>query len=192
MFRCFTRPCPTALIVALVALLFALADDGSKPAGKNAPKKAEPAKGPNGGLLIELGDDEYHAEMILDQKGKVLTIHVLDKEAKKPVLTEAEGVTINLMLHGKPKQFEVLAEPMPGEPKGKSSRFIARGKRSLMHAFEHDDHAARIALTINGKPYTGKVPVTAEGDPHAHDHDEKPGKSAEKPASQPAAKGTAS
>ena len=41
--------------------------------------------GPNGGCLIELGEEEFHAEALFDEKDHKVVLFILDGEAKKAV-----------------------------------------------------------------------------------------------------------
>ena len=44
---------------------------------------AHPAHGPHDGHLIELGEEEYHAELTHDDATKSVTVYLLDKETKR-------------------------------------------------------------------------------------------------------------
>jgi len=120
---------------------------------------AHPSEGPHHGALIELGDDEFHAEFVHDDKS--VTIYILDSAAKKAVPIDATGLTINVMHDGKPEQFKVPASPDAGDPSGKSSRFTLADAELAAHL---DDEAAapKLSITIGGKAYKGEI---------HHDHD---------------------
>jgi len=141
------------------------------PAKKSAEKHdehghAHPSKGPHGGPLIELGKEEYHAELVHDEKAGSVTIYVLDHEGKKPVAIDAKEVRINLKHDGKGEQFELTAEPQKGED-GKSSRFVSTDKE-LSEDLDHEGAEARLVLSIDGKSYTGQIK-------HEDDHDHEEG-----------------
>ncbi|MFO0945076.1 MAG: hypothetical protein U1D30_03890 [Planctomycetota bacterium] len=124
-----------------------------------------PHEGPNGGSLIGTGDEEYHAEILHDDKSNTVTIHLLDSKAKQAVPIESKEVAINVKGKGKPRQFKLKAMPIDKDPKGRSSRFLIKDKDlcSLL-----DDHNAQAWLrtSIAGKSFTGKIE-------HDHDHDHK-------------------
>lgn len=120
---------------------------------------AHPEHGPHGGDLVELGKEEYHAEVVHDEASGKVTIYVLDSAAKQAVPIEAAQVTINVKHDGKGEQFEVKASPQEGDGDGKSSRFVSEDKE-LAHDLEHE---ARLVIEIAGKSFTGEIK-------HAHDH----------------------
>lgn len=123
-----------------------------------------PDKGPHGGELIELGDEEYHAELVHRQKAGTVTIHVLDSAAEFAVATEAPDATINLKAKGKPRQFKLAAKPMMSDPKGAASRFVSMDKE-LGALLEDEKAEARLRIVIKGKTYVGKI------EHHHHDHE---------------------
>ncbi|MDB5390315.1 MAG: hypothetical protein JWM11_5961 [Planctomycetaceae bacterium] len=138
----------------------------AKPAAKAAEKPAEHGHadhGPHDGALIELGEEEYHGEIVVDDDKDLVTIYVLDDKAKAAVLTDAKDVAINLKHAGKGVQYKLKAQPQKGEPEGKSSRYSLKS-HDLIHALEHKDSSPMLRLTIKGKTYTGKI------DPQVHDH----------------------
>jgi hypothetical protein len=119
-------------------------------------------EGPHGGHIIELGDEEYHAELVHDDKTNTATVYVLDSSAKKAAPIAAEDVTINLTIDGKAQQFKLAAKPLDGE-QGKSSRFEASDE-ALMKALDAEGAKGRLNLTSEGKTYSGEI--------EHHDHDD--------------------
>lgn len=124
-------------------------------------------KGPHGGPLIELGDEEYHAELMLDEKAGVVTIYLLDGKAEKSVAIEAKDVLINLKHGKKPEQFRLKAGPIKGDPEGKSSRFSLKNAE-LIEDLHHEETSAQLRVNISGKAYSGKIDLK-----HDEDHDHK-------------------
>lgn len=129
------------------------------------PVHSHPEKGPHGGPLLELGDEEFHAEVLLDEKAGTLAFCLLDSAAKAAVPIDAKELIINLKHGGKPVQFKLPATPLKNDPKGQSSCFTVKSS-DLIHNLHHKDHGARMAVKIRGKSYTAKVAL-------AHDHDHK-------------------
>lgn len=108
-----------------------------------------PTKGPHEGQLIELGDEEYHAEWLADAEKGTVTVYILDSHAEKMVPIGAEEVTI----HAGEESYTLKASPSEGEPAGQSSRFVSEDKAlsELM-----DDHFhAKLVLKIADKSYSG-------------------------------------
>jgi hypothetical protein len=132
--------------------------------GPTVEKKADthnhPTKGPHGGGLIELGNEEYHAEMIHDDAAGTVTFYVLDGSAKKQVPIDATEVVVNLKHAGKPEQFKIPAAADTGDPAGKSSRFVSKDKE-LAEDLDAKDNDAELVLTIGATQFRGKL---------AHDH----------------------
>lgn len=76
--------------------------------------------GPHGGSLIELGGDDYHAELVLDHGAHALRIFLLKADAKTPLPTNATEVTLAI---DKNQKLSLKALPLDGEDAGWSSRF---------------------------------------------------------------------
>jgi hypothetical protein len=117
---------------------------------------AHPTHGPHDGDLIELGNEEYHAELLHDEQTGTVTIYLLDGAASEHVPIEATEITINAKRDGQPKQFSLAADPDENDPEGKSSRFVSNDSGLAASLDEHDSEP-RLALTINGKPYRGEI-----------------------------------
>ncbi len=133
------------------------------PPGADDHAHAHPSEGPHHGDLIELGNEDYHAELVHGDGGEV-TIYVLDSAAKVAVPIEATEVTINLTHEGEAEQFKLLAAPDTGDDAGKSSRFTLKDEH-LAEDLDAKGTVAKLVLTINGTQFTGKIE-------HAHDHAE--------------------
>jgi hypothetical protein len=117
---------------------------------------AHPAEGPHHGQLIELGKEEYHAELTHDDASRTVAIYVLDNEAKAAVPIEAKEVTINLVVGGKPSQFTLPAAPQESDPAGQASRFQLADEK-LCESLDAEGATGRLNLEIGGKPFTGEV-----------------------------------
>ncbi|GAB4137570.1 MAG: hypothetical protein Tsb009_05210 [Planctomycetaceae bacterium] len=143
-------------------------DKSGKSASHNDNKHSHPSKGPHKGTLIELGDDEYHAEIVFDEKNETTTIYILDSSAKKPVPIDATEVIINLKHKGKPEQFKLPAVPDQKDPKGKSSRFQLKDGDLIHDIEEHDDAEPKLTVKISGKGYTGEIEHDHEKGDHKH------------------------
>lgn len=126
---------------------------------------AHPEHGPHGGDLVELGEEEYHAEVV--HKAGTVTVYVLDGAAQVAVPINATELTINLTHDGKPEQFPLAASPEAGEAAGMSSRFMSDDAEL---AADLDGGAvARLTVTIDGTPFTGKISHDHGHDTHGHD-----------------------
>lgn len=135
-----------------------------------------PTEGPHGGSLIELGSEEYHAELVHDDAAKTVTIYLLDSAAKISVPIDAAEIIINLKHDGKGEQFKVAASADTKDPAGKSSRFVSTDAE-LAEDLDHEDAEPQLAVKINGKQYRGDIQHDHAGhehEGHEHDDDETP------------------
>jgi len=130
----------------------------SEPAagGDQHVEAGHPKKGPHGGQLIELGNEEYHAELVHDEKAHRITIYVLDSAGKQSVPTAPEPVSINLLASGKPAQFSLPSVRQESDPAGKSSRFEVVDEK-LCEAMDGENAKARLNITIAGKAFVGSM-----------------------------------
>jgi hypothetical protein len=115
-------------------------------------------EGPHGGHLVELGEEEYHAEVVLDAKTSNITLYILDSTAKKAAPIDAKEVKLELTIGGQPKSFAAKAVPDKDDPAGKSSRFeIGENADVKANIKDEEDLKGSVTATIGGKTYTGKI-----------------------------------
>ena len=152
---------PTALAGGL--LLAALAGVEAAPAGGQGHAHAHPSEGPHHGTLIELGKEDYHAELVHDDEAGTVTIYVLDASATKAVPIPAKHVTLNVRAAGKPRQFLLAAAPQAGDPAESSSAFALKDEH-LCRALDAPGTTGRLNVEIGGKIYAGRL----GGHTHAH------------------------
>ncbi len=137
---------------------------------------AHPSEGPHHGELVELGNEEYHAEMVHDEAAGSVTIYLLDSAAKSSVPIEAAELLVNLSHDGKAEQFTLAASPDAGDPSGKSSRFVSTDKE-LAEDLDREGASAQLVATIGGKQFRGELGHDHDGhddhDHDDHDHDDK-------------------
>lgn len=138
-------------------------DSASKSSGES---HAHPTQGPHKGTLVELGQEEYHAELVHD--AQKVTIYILDGAATKAVPIDASELVINLAHDGKPSQYKLLPEPESADPAGKASRFSLQSPE-LVEELEHNHSNAKLSVMIEGKAYRGEI--RHDGEVH-HDHAE--------------------
>lgn len=129
---------------------------------KSAPKHLHPEHGPHHGELIELGKEEFHAELVVDEAKQQMVIYLLEKDAKTSVAIESPFLTVNLLMAGKPMQIQLKAIPQAADPKGQSSCFGAVSTE-LFNALHSAKADPKLALRIRNKAYVAKID-------HSHDH----------------------
>ncbi len=144
--------------------------DGDGHKGGHA-EHAHAEEGPHHGHLIELGQEEYHAELTHNDATITVTVYLLDAEAKVAVPIAEPEIVLNLVVDGKTRQVKLAAAPQKGDPEGQSSRFQATDAK-LLDALEAPRTTGRLNVTIAGKTYAGQI----EHDEH-REHDEHEGKS---------------
>lgn len=140
------------------------------PKGTDASKQSHdahphehPTEGPHHGVLIELGNEDYHAELVHDDATGQVTVYILDGHATKAVPVDAAEVVINLKHGDAPEQYKLPAQSMDGEPTGQASRFSLTSQDLAGHL--HDTAAgAKLSVTVGGIPYSGAIPADS------HDH----------------------
>jgi hypothetical protein len=126
---------------------------------------AHPDEGPHHGQLIELGNEEYHAEMIHDDATHKITFYLLDGSAKKSVAVEEKELLLNVVADGKPQQFKLPSVPQADDAAGKSSRFEITNE-TLCEALDDSKTTGRLNVTIAGKPFAGEI--SHGGHEHKH------------------------
>ncbi len=124
-----------------------------------------PSEGPHHGHLVELGKEEFHAELVHDKSS--VTIYLLDSTAKNAVAIDSTELIVNLKHDGKPEQFKLAAAAEPSDPAGKASKFVLQSE-DFVKKLEHAESDARLNVTINGTPYSGSL--THNHDDHGHSH----------------------
>jgi hypothetical protein len=157
----------------LAALSLSVAGCGKEPVAKKDDHKAadshdHPSEGPHHGMLIELGSEDYHAELVHDDAAHKVTIYLLDDKAKGAVPVAEKDVKVNVVLAGAASQYVLPAAPLDGESDGKSSRFELVDEK-LCDALDAKDVDARLKVTIGGRPYDGKIGAHSHEGDHAHE-----------------------
>lgn len=122
-----------------------------------------PSAGPHNGDLVELGNEEYHGEVVHDDDGLV-TVYILGGDAQTAVPIEASELTINVSNDGKPEQFTLVEAPDTDDPEGKSSRFVISSPELVEHL--EKGSKAKLTVTIEGRSYSGAVVHSHHG--HSH------------------------
>ena len=142
---------------------------------KKAPPSADhdhghAEKGPHGGGLIELGEEEYHGEIVLDHDSHTVALYVLGKDAKTPVATAATEVKITP--EGK-SDLVLKAAPQTGDAEGKASKFELVSDEVVHDLLDTGFLHGKLRITIGETPYIGDIDYHMGGSDHDHhDHDE--------------------
>lgn len=125
--------------------------------------------GPNGGHLLEVGEEQYHLEVVFDDKARTMTAFVLGPDAKTPFPIEGETIDFDLEVGDKEHEIPLAAKPLEGEAKGKSSRFVAEGKAIPEAIKAEDDLNGHFHLDVGDDHFHVDL---EHGDHEGHDHKE--------------------
>lgn len=117
--------------------------------------------GPHKGILIELGEEEYHAEFVLDEKTHTVSIFLLDGAVKNYVAIPAKEITVTLKHDGKPESFNLKAKPQKTDAAGTSSMFTLKDKE-FVEDLHHKGSDPQLTLKINGKTFTASIKLDHE------------------------------
>lgn len=170
---------PDAFLVGTSVLLAATGCGSGQNTKPTAPAQAEEHAdhdhadhehaelGPHGGQLIELGDEEYHAELLHDEQTHTVTIYVLDAKAAETVPVSAPEVVIQLNVKGKSQRFALAAVHLDQEKPSQAVCFEAADEE-LSHALDEQGAKGTLAIDINGQEFTAAIVHQHE---HQHDHD---------------------
>ncbi|HXY36691.1 MAG TPA: hypothetical protein VEI07_20820 [Planctomycetaceae bacterium] len=156
--RCF-------LLVGLAGLALFLGCNSGNQAYHEVPKgtrvKDQPHEhetGPHNGHLVELGEEEYHGEVVFDPKTAKITIYVLDSTAKKPTPIDAKEIKLELTIGGQPKPLTAKAVADAGDSANKSSRFeVTDNPEIKANIKDEEDLKGSVTVPIGTKTYTGKI-----------------------------------
>lgn len=127
---------------------------------------AHPTEGPRGGHLIELGDEQYHVELLHDEASHTVTVHLLDAAGKEPVATDQPQIVLQLFQDGQFVDYALAA--VPGNAGGASEFRLVDEK--LVDALLHSPEVrGRMRVTIGGNEFTGMIDHDAHADGHSHE-----------------------
>lgn len=122
--------------------------------------------GPHGGHLIELGTEEYHAEVLHEIEA---IVYLLDGTAKNAVAIAAPDVVVNVTHDGESEQFHLAATPEPTDPAGKASRFASKDAELLADLQEgHAD--VQLVVTVGETQFRGALEHDHDHGDEGHDH----------------------
>ncbi len=117
-------------------------------------------EGPHGGHLIELGEEEYHAELLHDEATHTVTVHILDTTGKENVAIDQTGIVLQVFQGG---NFETHTLAAVGGA-DTSSEFSIADEELCDWLLHSEELKGRVNVTIDGKDYVGMI------DHHGHDH----------------------
>lgn len=128
------------------------------------------SQGPHGGHILELGEEEYHAEWKHDDESGKVTIYILDAEMKKEVPITASELVIETKVGENSSSYK-LAAANPSEdfvPKASQFELEDKGLIVVLQAAGHEGTTATLKVQINDKTYSANIEHA--GHDHGHKH----------------------
>jgi len=125
--------------------------------------------GPNGGHLLEVGEEQYHVEVVFDNDKRMLTAFILGPDAKTAYPIAGESIDFDMEIGDKEHEIPLAAKPLEGEKDGKSSRFVAEGKAIPESVKAESDLNGHFHLDIGDNHFHVDL---SHGDHAGHDHAE--------------------
>jgi hypothetical protein len=117
-------------------------------------------EGPHHGHIIELGEEEFHAELVHDDAGGKVTIYLLDSKAKNPAAADTDEIVVSVAVDGQPKDFTLKATDAT-----KRDQFESK-EPDLVSNIDHEkDAKGRLRVKIGNKDFVGII------DHHGHSHE---------------------
>ena len=136
----------------------------AKPEGEHA----HVHHGPHNGHLMEIGEEEYHAEWTDDESGKV-TFYFLDGEAKKEVPVGSEQLTIAVTIQGKEPVSYTLTAVNPQDGKASAFEIVDKNLQGVLDSLSSGVTAVFPKLTIGGKTFENlKIEEHKHDEEHKH------------------------
>ena len=145
------------LLLACVVGVLVAGCEPKKPVQNTQPKGEaghdHPTVGPHKGAIIELGEEEYHLEFVVDHNAKEATVYILDEKAANAKPIKTKQITLSLR-EQPPVTITLDAKPQESDPKDTASRFV--GKNDVLGTKK--EFTGTIGLEIEGKKYSGSLP----------------------------------
>ncbi len=128
------------------------------------------AHGPNGGEIVEVGNEEFHAEVVVDEETHRIDVFVLGSDAKTAKPIDATEISLSFKHGEEVENFKLSAAALDGEPEGQSSKFTLTSEELFEELHEHSE-GATLSFTAGGESLSGTVTHAHDhGDEHSHDH----------------------
>lgn len=109
-------------------------------------------KGPHGGKIMEIGEEEYHAEWLQDETGKV-TFYILDAAGTKEVPIAADEITIEVKIGDKPPVSYKLTAINPQDMKASAFEIVDKNFEGVLGALSEGVTATIKSLKIGDKTF---------------------------------------
>jgi hypothetical protein len=131
--------------------------------------------GPNGGEIVEVGNEEFHAEVVVDEDTHRIDVFVLGSDAKTAKPIDATEISLSFKHGDEVEEFKLTAAALDGEAEGQSSKFTLTSEELFEELHEHSE-GATLSFAAGEESLSGTVTHSHEhGDEHAHGDGDKHG-----------------
>ena len=150
-------------IVCLAALVMVGCNSSSETGDHKPAEPADPhaghdhsSLGPHGGHILELGNEDYHAEWRFDNDSGKVTIYLLDSAVKKAVTTTATSISVQVTHGDNVSDYELPAINQSEDDPPTTSEFelVDTVMLELLKGVGHGIDAS-LKVVIGDKEYTG-------------------------------------
>ncbi|MFT5322355.1 MAG: hypothetical protein ACI8P0_000190 [Planctomycetaceae bacterium] len=125
------------------------------------------AHGPNGGEIVEVGNEEFHAEVVVDEETHRIDVYILGSDAATAKPIDATEISVSFKHGDEVEEFKLAAAALDGESEGQSSKFTLTSEELFEELHEHSE-GATLSFSAGGESLSGTVK-------HSHDHDDEHG-----------------
>ena len=123
------------------------------------------ALGPHGGHVMEIGEEQYHAEWTHDNTSGKITIYLLDGEIKDDAWSTAESIVISTTIRDKTEDYQLVAANQDDQNPPQASKFEITSP-NLLTALNQVGEAVKAELKVS----IGGDSFTKAFEAHNHDH----------------------
>ena len=123
--------------------------------------------GPHGGSIVELGGDDYHAELVIDHDAHLVKVYLLASDAKTPLATNANRVTLSIDSR---TDLALLAPHTNDETKGMTSSFELSDPNAFHSIVDQGYLHGDLSVQIGDKPFVSHLDIHFEHGEHKPDH----------------------
>lgn len=128
------------------------------------------AHGPNGGEIVEVGNEEFHAEVVVDEETHRIDVYILGSDAATAKPIDATEVSVSFKHGDEVEEFKLAAAALDGEPEGQSSKFTLTDEELFEELHEHSE-GATLTFMSGGEELSGMV-THSHDHGHSHGHDD--------------------
>lgn len=160
--------------LSLIGFLGCTGCGGSTPPKKNGNEgghehtHSHDVPGPHSGKMAVIGDEEFHAEFVMDDASGKVSVYLLDKNMKvnPEAVSSQETITIETKAKEDAKTYELAAVGRTAE-KTSVDQFEVEDKELIGHLKTLGKvNTATLKVTIGGKEFTQNISF----EDHGHDH----------------------